>query len=99
MQRRKFLYHSGVLASAIIAAPSGVWSAEQTVKTKMLILANATANKDAIHGIINDASGFELEELAAEQVSSIDYNASGFLVKMADGKQYLAGKIIFSSYK
>jgi hypothetical protein len=98
MQRRKFLVNSGLLASAMIASPSAVWSADDSNKTTVLIIKDASS-PHMIHAIIKKSSGQAIHEMAEQEVTDLAYSSKGFLVTANDGKKWLAEKIIFSSYK
>src|SRR4051794_9129085 len=98
MRRRNFLYNSGILASAIVASPSAIWT-DKTKETNVLIIHDASAGMDNIHSVIKNSSGLRVTELPLEQMNELVYSSNGFLVTMDDSKQYRATKIIFSSYK
>jgi hypothetical protein len=100
MQRRKFLVSSGVIASAMIASPSTVWSADNKNKIAVLLIRDTAAdNNSMINSVIKDSSALAIQELAEEQISDLVYSSGGFSVTTNDGRKWLADKIIFSSYK
>jgi hypothetical protein len=100
MQRRKFLTNSGIIATAIIASPSAVWSADNKNKIAVLIIQGTSADhNDMINSVIKDSSVKNIQELAEEQITDLVYSSNGFLVTTNDGKTWLAEKIVFSSYK
>jgi hypothetical protein len=100
MQRRKFLVNTGLIASAMIASPSTVWSADNKNKIPVLIIQDTSAgNNSMINSVIKDSAGQTIQELAEGNISDLVYSSNGFSVTTNDGKTWLAEKIIFSSYK
>jgi len=100
MQRRNFLFKSGILASAIIASPSAAFSADKRGKIAVLIIQDASgSSSDLINSAINESSGQPVYELINADISELTYSSHGFSVTMNSGKTYLAEKIIFTSYE
>ena len=97
MQRRQFLLSSGILASAFALSPSSVLAENNTDKSITLIIYESGNNRKKIHSVIKNCYSSHVPELELQKITELNYTAGGFNLKMDNGRQYLAEKIIFSS--
>jgi hypothetical protein len=97
MQRRQFLFSSGILASAITFSPSSVLAGDKEKKTGMVIIHETGSSRDMIHAVIKNSFRDPVPELAVEEIGELKYTSNGFLLKMKNGKIYRSEKIVFSS--
>ena len=97
MQRRQFLLNSGILASAITLSPSSVLAGNKNSKERILIVYGTGNSRDMMRAVIKNSVRTHVPELSVDEIGELTYSSSGFLLKMNNGKQYLAEKIIFSS--
>lgn len=97
MQRRQFLFHSGILASAITLSPAAVLAGKKDNKAGIVIIYETGNSRDGIHNVIKSSLRAPVPELAMEEIGELNYTSNGFLLKMKNGKQYRSEKIIFSS--
>lgn len=97
MQRRSFLYNSGILIpAALLIKPSGWLSAEKTKVDLFLITDASSGHTEKISGIVRSVAG-NYCEVNADRIKEISYSKKGFSVSTHDGKTYHSAKIVFHS--
>ncbi|OQP55906.1 hypothetical protein A4H97_20155 [Niastella yeongjuensis] len=85
MRRRDFLYNTGLLIPALLAAPAQLLATQKTIKTNLLVIQPATgAFNLPVQGQI----------LKASQISQLEYSREGFLVTTRDNTLLQVPKII-----
>ena len=85
MRRRDFLYNTGLLLPALLAAPARLLASQKTIKTNSLIIqpeSNAFNLSIASH------------QLTAKQIKHLEYTREGFQVTTNDNTLLQAAKII-----
>jgi hypothetical protein len=97
MQRRAFLYQSGILIPTALFVSPSVWASSQKTGAGMLLITGSSAvKKEKIAAIVQAAAG-TMQEIAGDRIRKLSYSGDGFLVATIDGKTYTAAKIVFNS--
>jgi hypothetical protein len=88
MRRRDFLYNTGLLIPALLAAPARLLASQKPIKTDILIIQTET-------GAFN--LPIEGRQLTGKEISHLEYSQEGFLITTNDNTLLLASKIIMHS--
>jgi hypothetical protein len=88
MRRRDFLYNTGLLIPALLAAPARMLASQKTIKTDVLIIQPET-------GTFN----FPIQghRLIGAAIKHLEYTREGFLITTSDNRLLQATKIIMPS--
>lgn len=88
MRRRDFLYNTGLLIPALLAAPARMLASEKTIKTDVLIIQPEMS-------VLN--LSIQGHRLAGAAIKRLEYSREGFLVTTSDNRLFKVSKIIIHS--
>lgn len=93
MQRRTFLFQSGILVPALVVSPSAVLASSTAIKANILFIAGNDETPGRIGGIVDKAAS-SVQQLTGADIAEISYSTNGFSAKLKNGAVYTAEKMI-----
>jgi hypothetical protein len=96
MQRRTFLFQSGLLVPAVVLSPSSVWASSKAVKANILFIKGATDGADTVAGIVDEAAD-TVQQVTMADIAELRYSRDGFSVRLKNGSIFTTEKIVVHS--
>lgn len=98
MLRRNFLFTSGILFPAMLAAPAALLATPaKSVISALIVQGQLKGNFDHMEPLKKALSG-QIREIGCGEIKDLVYTGTGFAVTTADNKIILTKKILFNTF-